>query len=91
MKMKDLARNKVLRKAAYNPLNKLIEECGELITALMKLRANTNVKTIVDTKEELADVLFHIEGFLFANDIQKKELVQIAYRKTVERFPEELK
>lgn len=46
-----------------NQLNKLIEECSELISAIVKLRDNDNLVERLNFIEELADVKNMIEQF----------------------------
>ena len=46
----------------------LVEECGELIVAMNKLRRKPSLETLNHLAEEIADVLFMIEEIVFYHD-----------------------
>jgi phosphoribosyl-ATP pyrophosphohydrolase len=88
--IKEIAENKVNKNPDYDPMSKLIEESGELITAMMKYKQSPNKDSFFNMLSEMSDVQFHIHGFLRKMEAGDDPLSRIAIQKTWDRFPQEM-
>lgn len=88
--MQEIVKNKIKKKPGWEPLDRLVEECVELIVAIKKHNRWCNKETRENLKEEMSDVIFNIIGYCEMMEIPLTDLDIIAEDKTIKRFPEEI-
>ena len=72
--LEDKQREIIRHYGEENQLNKLIEECSELIQAICKYKDNTSIFNLDNMVEEMADVTNIIEQVKLTDDFYKHEL-----------------
>lgn len=68
-KLIDICKKSLLKYDESKQLDKMMEECAELIVAIVKNRLNTSLETFNNVKEEMADVYLMIQQltYIFGN------------------------